>query len=166
MKIFLIGFMGSGKTHWGKIWAGKYQLSFADLDEVIETTQRKTIAKIFEEKGEDHFREVESATLHTLADHKNVIIACGGGTPCFHNNMEWMNKNGITVYLRATPQQLTQRLVKEKQKRPIISNISDDQLEDFIAQKLKGREPFYNQAKLILDEVNVTAETFTEITNH
>src|SRR5438874_11559271 len=120
MQIFLVGFMGSGKTHWGKIWAEKYKFSFADLDEVIETAEKKPILKIFEEKGEEHFREIESATLRTLANDKKRIIACGGGTPCFHQNIQWMNENGITVYLKATPQQLAQRLINEKQKRPIL----------------------------------------------
>ena len=165
MKIFLIGFMGSGKSHWGKIWAGIHKLSFSDLDEVIETTEKKAITKIFEEKGEEYFREIESATLHSLANHENIIIACGGGTPCFHDNMEWMNKNGVTVYLKATPEQLVKRLGNEKQKRPILKNVHDSELENFIEEKLKGRESFYNQAKIILDIENITVETFKKIVN-
>jgi shikimate kinase len=163
MQIFLIGFMGSGKSYCGKLWAANSDFSFIDLDAVIEKNEDTTIAKIFEEKGETYFRELESTTLHSLHNQQNTIIACGGGTPCFHNNMQWMNANGTTVYLKGTPQLLAQRVLNEKQQRPILSNIKDEELEDFIEKKLTERELFYNQAKVILDAGNVTNETFKMI---
>ena len=163
MQIFLIGFMGSGKSHCGKLWAANSDFSFIDLDAVIEKNEDTTIAKIFEEKGETYFRELEATTLRSLSNQQNTIIACGGGTPCFHNNMQWMNANGTTVYLKGTPQLLAQRVLNEKQQRPILSNIKDEELEDFIEKKLSERELFYNQAKVILDAGNVTNETFKMI---
>ncbi|HEX2683637.1 MAG TPA: shikimate kinase, partial [Ferruginibacter sp.] len=98
-KIFLVGFMGSGKTYWGRIWAQAYQLAFYDLDEVIEQDQGKTVAEIFKTYGEDRFRQIEAGTLRSFSEKNNCIVACGGGTPCFHDNMQWMNEQGTTVYL-------------------------------------------------------------------
>jgi len=156
MKIFLIGFMGSGKTYWGKIWAKQNLLPFFDLDEVIEEQEKKTIADIFEVNGEDYFREKETMVLKTFAGMDNCIIACGGGTACFNNNMQWMNDNLTTVYLWAKPQYIYDRVFKEKEKRPLFYNLGKDELGLFIEQKLKEREPFYNQAKIILpvEELN------------
>jgi len=162
MRIFLVGFMGSGKTHWGKLWSSQHKLSFIDLDDLIEEQQGKAIRTIFEEKGEEYFRQIESEVLHSLKNKENIIVASGGGTPCFHNNMKWMNENGTTVYLKATPAQLAQRLIKEKQKRPVIMNTSDDKLEEFIAEKLNERESFYEQAEVILEEAKATVQTFAE----
>ena len=115
-KIFLIGFMGSGKTYWGKIWAAKCGLQFLDLDEVIEQEEKKSVDKIFEQNGEAYFRQRETEVLKTFTQKQNCIIACGGGTPCFNNNMQWMNDNGTTVYLLATPNQILQRVITEQEK--------------------------------------------------
>ncbi len=150
MKIFLIGFMGSGKTHWGKIWANRYGLQFFDHDEMIEQREQKTIDAIFERYGEDLFREKESALLKTFFQKDNAIIACGGGAPCFFDNMQWMNENGITIYLKATPAQIAERVINEKDKRPLLKKLNNGELLSFIEQKLTEREPFYNQAKIIL----------------
>jgi len=154
--------MGSGKTHWGKLWSSQHKLSFIDLDDLIEEQQGKAIRTIFEEKGEEYFRQIESEVLHSLKNKENIIVASGGGTPCFHENMKWMNENGTTVYLKATPAELAQRLIKEKQKRPVIMNTSDDKLEEFIAEKLNERESFYEQAEVILEEAKATVQTFAE----
>ncbi len=149
-KIFLIGFMGSGKTYWGKKWAQQHGLDFYDLDELIEEEHKKTIATIFEKEGEDFFRQVESVSLKKLADKDKCIIACGGGTACYNDNIQWMNENGLTVYLQASPQYIYERVLEEKEKRPLIKKVSRAELLFFIEQKLKEREPFYNQAKIIL----------------
>jgi shikimate kinase len=149
-KVFLIGFMGSGKTYWGKIWAQQKGLAFYDLDEVIEKEQGKTISVIFEKHGEDHFRKIEASALRYFAETENCIIACGGGTACFNENMQWMNENGTTVYLSATPPYILSRVKEEKDKRPLINKLNEAELLFFIEQKLKEREPFYNQAKIIL----------------
>jgi shikimate kinase len=165
MQIFLVGFMGSGKTHWGRIWSAVNPFSFADLDDIIEKEQGTTIKKIFEEKGEEYFRNIETATLRSFTQHPNSIIACGGGTACFNENMHWMNEHGTTVYLKSTPKELAVRLLSEKNHRPVIKDIHDDKLEDFIAKKLSERESFYSQAKIILDTKNITAATFDQIVN-
>jgi shikimate kinase len=163
MKIFLLGFMGSGKTHWGRIWSAAYQFSFVDLDHVIEKEKGKTIAKIFEEHGEDYFRKLETETLHSFHEHQNAIISCGGGTPCFNNNMQWMNEYGVTVYLKSTPKQLAMRLNNEQHKRPLLQNVDEHQLEDFIKEKLLQREPFYSEAQIILEAEEITKETFQRL---
>jgi len=149
-KIFLIGFMGSGKSYWGKKWAQQYGYYFYDLDEVIEKKQGKTIATIFEKDGEDFFRATEAAALMKFGSKDNCMIACGGGTACYANNMQWMNENGITVYLQASPQYIYDRVLEETEKRPLIKKVSRAELLFFIEQKLKEREPFYSQAKITL----------------
>lgn len=148
--LFLIGFMGSGKTYWGNIWARQAGLDLYDLDEVIEKKEGKTIAAIFEKDGEDHFRKIETIALKEFAEKQNCIIACGGGTACFHDNMQWMNENGTTIYLSATPSYILSRVKEEKDKRPLINKHNEAELLFFIEQKLKEREPFYKQAKIIL----------------
>jgi len=150
IKIFLIGFMGSGKSYWGSIWSQKYQLDFYDLDEIIEQEQQRTIANIFEKDGEERFRQLETAALQTFSAKDNCIIACGGGAACFNDNMTWMNENGTTVYLCATPQYIYDRVLEEQDKRPLISKLNQAELLFFIEQKLKEREPFYNQAKITI----------------
>jgi shikimate kinase len=161
--IFLIGFMGSGKTYWGKLWAMQTGMPFFDLDEVIEQQEHKTIAEIFEQNGEAYFRQKETDTLKTFSGKKNCIIACGGGTPCFNNNMQWMNEHGTTVYLAATPVDIIKRVINEQAKRPLIKNIHPAELKIFIEQKLKEREPFYTTAKIILPVNEITAATINSI---
>ena len=164
MLFFLIGFMGSGKSHWGKLWAAEYKLGFVDMDEEIEIRERKTVSEIFDSKGEDYFRLVERDLLRTYEELDSSIIACGGGTPCFHDNMKWMNEHGITTYLSATPQQILRRLLKTQQQnqRPLISKLNQAELLFFIEKKMKEREPFYNQANIILDSAAITEQTFEE----
>jgi shikimate kinase len=161
-KIFLIGFMGSGKTHWARLLSSAYQLSYADLDDVIEKEYNQKIATIFKEKGEAYFREIEAKVLRSFSEEQNCIIACGGGTACYHDNMQWMNENGITVYLQDSPAVLAKRLLKEKSHRPVLMNIADNELENFIAGKLSERESFYNQAKIILDEETLTVQLLAD----
>ena len=148
--IFLIGFMGSGKTHWGKIWAQQKGFDFYDLDEMIETKEGQTIAAIFEKEGENYFRKIETKMLHSFSGKSNCIISCGGGTACFNENIQWMNDHGTTVYLAASPTYILSRVKEEKDKRPLINKLNEAELLFFIEQKLKEREPFYNQAQLIL----------------
>lgn len=156
--IFLIGFMGSGKSYWGKIWSQQSGMSFFDLDEVIEQEQQQTITQIFEEKGETYFRNLETAAVQRFSEKQNCIIGCGGGTPCFNNNMEWMNEYGITVYLKSTAQEIMNRVTGEQDKRPLIKNLSQQELLSFIEMKLQEREPFYAKARHVLpvSELNET----------
>lgn len=155
MLIFLLGFMGSGKSHCGKKIAAQMNLPFMDLDEEIEKTEKKSISTIFTEKGEIEFRKIESDVLRTIVNKhvldKNgigAVVACGGGTPCFYDNMDYMNQNGLTVWLNPPVQVLANRLKKEQDHRPLVAGLSEDQLEKFITYKLKEREGFYNKAML------------------
>ena len=155
-KIFLIGFMGSGKTYWGERWASQSNLSFYDLDTLIEKNEGQSVMEIFEKKGEEHFRKKESAILRQFDNEDNYLIACGGGTPCFYDNMQWMNMEGITVYLKASPAEIMDRVLNEKTTRPLIKNLNRDELQLFIEQKLKEREPDYLQATLSLPVSGLT----------
>jgi len=165
MKIFLIGFMGSGKTHWGRKWADHHGMAFTDLDALIEQAQHQTISAIFEEKGEAHFRELEAATLRSLTDTAG-IIACGGGAACFHNNMPWMNEHGICVYLSASPQQLLDQVMGEREQRPLIKKLNKAELLFFIEQKLKEREPFYKQAEISLPIESLAIQSLEDYITH
>lgn len=166
MKIFITGFMGSGKTHWAKIWAQQSSLTFYDLDALIEAEEGMTIEKLFDKKGEPYFRERETAMLYSLAKKDNFILSCGGGTPCFNNNIQWMNENGITVYLHCLPKTILQNVLAEKQQRPLIKNINESELLFFIEKKLKERESFYSQAKLTLKTEELDNNTITTILNY
>ncbi len=157
--------MGSGKTHWGKLWAQQNGLDFFDLDEIIEAQQQKTIDAIFEQNGEESFREIESNALKTFSEKDNCIIACGGGTPCFHDNMQWMNENGTTVYLKASTGQVLERVKDEKYKRPLLKKLDDDEVLLFISQKIIERAPFYSQAKIILLVEELNTASFEKIIN-
>ncbi len=163
IKIFLIGFMGSGKTHWGKLWAAKSGKQFFDLDEVIEQEEKKSVAEIFSQNGEAYFRNKEMQMLQTFATKQNCIIACGGGTPCFNNNMQWMNVNGTTVYLFATANEIFNRVITEQQKRPLIKDFSPQELLTFIENKLQEREIYYLQAKITLPVSAITADSINSI---
>jgi len=162
MLFFLNGFMGSGKSHWGRIWATEFKLGFIDLDEMIAISEGRPVVDIFETKGETYFRTLEAKKLRETAELKNTIIACGGGTPCFHNNMSWMNEHGITVYIDATPSEILRRLAKGQAQRPLIKKLNHAELLFFIEQKLKERLPFYNQANIILPGAEITDHTFAE----
>jgi shikimate kinase len=164
-KIFLIGFMGSGKTHWGKLWAEKKQVNFFDLDEQIEKTIGELVADIFEKKGEDYFREMEKLVLRKFEARNNFILACGGGTPCFFDNLQWMNDTGVTVYLKTTPSEILERVITEINERPLLKKVNPSELLFFIEQKLKEREPFYTQAKYILDTHSLNIRSLSEALN-
>ncbi len=161
-KFFLVGFMGSGKSHWGKLWAKANQLAFVDLDAVIEENAGKTVADIFELNGEDHFRILEADALRDCADLQNTIIACGGGTPCFHENMQWMNEHGTTIYIACTSSEILARVLLEKEKRPLLKKLNQAELLFFIEQKVKERAPFYTQARLTVQSGSLTEDSFSE----
>lgn len=150
-RIFLIGYMGSGKTTLGKAYARAMQLQFIDLDWYIEERFHKTVQELFEERKEDGFREIERNMLHEVAEFEDVIIACGGGTPCFFDNMEYMNGKGETIFLDASPEVLFRRLKIAKSKRPLLMDKSDEELMDVIQNTLRIRVPFYSQAKYVFN---------------
>ena len=162
-KIFLIGFMGSGKTHWGKIWAKKSQLNFFDLDEEIEKTLGKSVAQIFEKKDEEYFREKERDHLRKFEVKKNFILACGGGTPCFFDNLKWMNEQGSTIYMKLSSVEIFKRVMNETEKRPLIKKANTSELLFFIEQKLKERETFYRNATYVVNAEALNEDSLTKI---
>lgn len=168
-KVFLIGFMGSGKTTFGKFLAKKMGIDFFDLDEFIEEKYGKKITELFTEFGEDGFRKIERECLHEIQASENCFIATGGGTPCFFDNMEYMNKAGDTVYLRTSVQELFERLVLSETKRPLIEGKSPEDLEKYISDALSKREKHYMKSKYILDtdllNPNNILESYIEMMN-
>ncbi len=164
-NIFLIGFMGSGKSHWGRIWAKRHQLTFSDIDEEIELATGMTVEVIFEKHSEDKFRELERSHLRKNGKGKNHLVSCGGGTPCFFDNMDWMLKNGIVVYLSATDRFILDHVIEETKKRPLLKEVNESELLFFINKKLAEREPVYRRANYILDTATLTEESLDEIVN-
>lgn len=159
MKIFLIGFMGSGKTHWGKLLSAKLQLPFSDLDTVIVEKEKKTVSEIFSEKGEEYFRYQEKEVLEEIVkEQESFILSCGGGTPCFFNNIEFMKKNGKVVWLNTSIDVLQKRLLRERMSRPLIREIGDAELKRYIIRKLSERKMYYEQADIMVNEENITLE--------
>ena len=148
-RIFLIGYMGAGKTTLGKAFAREMSLDFIDLDWYIEERYHKTVQQLFSERGEQGFRELEQRMLHEVAEFEDVIISAGGGTPCFFDNMEYMNLSGDTVFLDVAPEVLFHRLKVAKQQRPLLANKSDEELMNFICEALQKRSPFYSKAKYL-----------------
>ncbi len=151
MKIFLIGMMGSGKSYCSKLLAEKLKTRVYDLDFLIESNEEKTIAEMFEEDGEEFFRNKESEILRWFIEKKDCVVATGGGTPCFNNNMEWMNDNGITIWLNEPIDVLVQRLKPEKEHRPLIKDLTDEELGSFLSKKLEERRPYYSQATYTIE---------------
>lgn len=148
-RIFLIGYMGSGKTSMGIKLAENLGLTFVDMDHHIEEKYHKTVSQIFAESGQDAFRKLEQNCLHEVAEFENCVIATGGGAPCFFDNMEFMNIHGLTVYLNLSAEQLATRLeLSRAGKRPLIANKQGNELRQFIAEGLSAREAFYKQAKV------------------
>ena len=151
VRIIIIGYMGAGKTTVGKALAHTLQLPFYDLDWYIEGRMRKTVAQLFAERGEEGFRQVERNMLHEVAEFEDVVISCGGGTPCFFDNMEYLNAQGETIYLKATPEVLYKHLQMGKTVRPLLRDKTPEETLDFINSQLAHREPFYNKAHHTLD---------------
>lgn len=152
MQVFLIGFMGSGKSHTGRRLANLLQRPFADLDQAIVERAGLDIPTIFAEQGEHRFRQLERDCLRTLAAPPKRVVACGGGTPCFFDNMDWMNQQGLTIYLRADAELLAQRLLKNRAARPLLKGLPPEQLPAFITEKLAARTPYYMQANVVYDQ--------------
>ena len=156
-RIILVGYMGSGKTTVGKALSKETGMMFYDLDWYIESRMRKSVSQIFAEKGEEGFRKIEYNMLHEVAEFENVIISCGGGTPCFFDNMDYLNEQGSVVYLKATPETLYKLLLMAKVVRPLLKGKSSEELITYITEHLKERAPFYEKAHYTLD-VNVLDE--------
>ena len=143
--------MGAGKTTVGKELARQLGVTFYDLDWYIETRMHKRVPEIFEESGEDGFRDIERRMLHEVAEFEDVVVSCGGGTPCFFDNMEYLNKQGDVVYLKATPDVLFKHLKMGKGIRPLLMGKNDEELLSFISEQLGKREQFYMKAGHIVE---------------
>ena len=143
--------MGAGKTTVGKKLADSLGLKFYDLDWYIETRMHKKVSDIFAERGEDGFRTIERNMLHEVAEFEDVVISCGGGTPCFFDNMDYLNQQGDVIYLKARPDVLYKHLLMGKTERPLIQGKTKEQLLEFINEQLAKREPYYTKAKYSLD---------------
>lgn len=145
-KIFLIGLMGAGKSYWTKKMSKWMKSGGYDLDALIEMNEEKTIAEIFREDGEDYFRKIESKILKWFKEKKKYVLATGGGAPCFNNNMEWMKKEGVVIWLDESIEVLVKRLVNEKEHRPLITHLDEKQLTCFLQEQSAYRASFYQQA--------------------
>lgn len=150
-RILIIGYMGAGKTTLGKVLAKDLGLPFYDLDWYIESRMMKTVPQLFAERGEEGFRKVEHNMLHEVAEFEDVVISCGGGTPCFYDNMEYMNAQGDTVYLKASPEVLYAHLQMGKVERPLLKNKTREEMQAFIQKQLAEREKYYTKARHIFN---------------
>ena len=157
-RIFLIGYMGSGKTTLGRKLAARLNYSFLDLDHALEEQAGMTIAEYFSGFGETAFRVAESEILKSTAYPENTVVSTGGGLPCFFDNMEWMNANGVTLYINLAPKALISRLENNKDDRPLLREKHGDELLAFITEKLTEREAYYLKANIVAEGLSLTAE--------
>ena len=159
MIISLVGYMGSGKSHVSKLLSEELNFNLIDLDKEIATRCQLSIPEIFRTKGEIYFRKLERELLEELlATAENTVISLGGGTPAYYNNMQIISAGSVSIYLRTRVATLAGRLKRQKAKRPLIANIPDDELPEFIAKHLFERNNFYNQARYIIDTDDKTPE--------
>ena len=163
MIIFLLGFMGSGKSTVGRRLAGRLAYSFIDMDARLEGEHGMTINEIFEKLGEKAFRELESNLLKEMVTLQDAVISTGGGLPCTGNNMDLINRKGVSIYLRMEPAALLNRLSRGKSRRPLIRHLSRQELETFIQEKLREREPVYLRAHHIINGLNFKMDELLEI---
>ena len=162
MRVFLVGFMGSGKSTLGKALAQNFMLKFIDLDEFIQKSTGLTITEMFQAKGEPYFRQIEADLLRRI-EEKNVVVSTGGGCPVHHGNMGWINSNGISIYLKITPYAAFQRLKDTRSKRPLIASLSEKDLLPWIEDQMKQREEFYAKANYSLKEYEANVETVEDL---
>lgn len=154
MLIFLVGFMGCGKSYTGRTIAPMLKYDYVDMDKIIEENEGMSIKTIFEEKGESYFRQLEHQYLLNLDSQQNLVVSTGGGVPCFFNNMEIMNAKGITIYLNRTKDVVIPRLIKGMHKRPLLQGMNEEELNNFYDKKLAERSNFYEQSKLHVGNAN------------
>lgn len=164
--VFLIGYMGCGKTTLGEALARQMGLRFIDLDDYIEAQNSMSVAEIFDEKGEQRFREMETEALRDVAAMADVVISCGGGTPCYSNNMALMNEAGTTVWLTTSPERITSRLLlpEQKMKRPKIVHLPDEAVLPLVEKELLARASYYSKCQLQFDSTDIETAEATERT--
>lgn len=155
-KIFLIGLMGSGKSYWSKKMSKWIKSAAYDLDAIIEMNEERTITELFAEDGEEYFRKTETKLLKWFKEKKKYVLATGGGTPCFNENIQWMKKEGIVIWLDESVEILVQRLIKEKEHRPLIAKLNEQQIATFLEEQLTNRFSFYQQANYRVSSDQIT----------
>ena len=157
-RIFFIGYMAAGKTTFGRALAKELNLDFYDLDQYISSRRHATIQQLFAEKGADEFRKIEHDLLHEVGWFEDVVVSCGGGTPCFSDNIDFMNGQGETIYLKTSTEEILKHLQNTKNERPLLKDKSGEELVDFIKAQLAEREPFYLKAKHVIDISDTTSK--------
>ncbi|MDR1877610.1 MAG: shikimate kinase [Flavobacteriaceae bacterium] len=162
MIISLTGYMGSGKTTVGKLLAKYLNFVFIDLDDYIISNEKRSITELFSGKGEIYFRKVENSCLREILNKDNIVLSLGGGTPVYHDNMDLINDKSISFYLKMNPLELAKRLIPEKEHRPLISHLNDENIEEFIAKHLFERSPYYEKAKY---KININHRSVEETCN-
>ncbi|NPA37913.1 MAG: shikimate kinase [Chlorobi bacterium] len=161
--IYLIGFMGCGKSTLGRHLAKALGWKFIDLDDHFENKFRTTVPLFFKEFGERGFRDAERAALLDMENEEKAVVAAGGGTPCFFDNMDFMNRTGITIYMQVSPEELARRLSEARVVRPLVQGKTGEELLAYIREKLAEREPFYNKAKIIADASKLNLDGYLRI---
>ena len=154
MLIFLVGFMGCGKSYIGRNLAPLMGYDAIDMDHAIEAEEGLTVKEIFEQKGEAYFREKEKAFLQQLDPGQNIIISTGGGAPCFFDNMDVMNAKGLTIYLNRNKATVMERLLRRPEKRPLLNGMDEAALSAFYDERLEARRPFYEKAQLFAGDMD------------
>lgn len=156
MKLYLIGLPGSGKSFLGKQLADELNLPFIDLDEAIEREAGISVSKIFSDQGEEHFRRLEAQTLRSQSETPEFVMACGGGTPCFHDNVQFMNETGQCIFLNVPVAEIVARLnSSEKNSRPLLADTGNELLEDKLTRLLEQRKSFYEQAAVVVKKTTL-----------
>ena len=163
MRVFLIGYMGVGKTTIGKKLAKRLGLKFIDLDDYITSNEYASIDQVMENIGEDYFRNIERHYLLEVIQMEDVLISTGGGTPCFFDHMTLINENGVSVYLKMDEKSLAKRLINGMNSRPLLKGKNPDDLEGFIKDHLNGRKPFYEQAQITFEALNLNSDRLEEL---
>jgi shikimate kinase len=164
MKIYLIGLLGSGKSVLGKKLAELAKLPFIDLDDALEEQEGMKVSEIFSGKGEEYFREIESVALRKQSETSEFVMATGGGTPCFHDNMFFMNQTGVTIFLDTPVQEIVKRMDSSQRKsRPLLAGVADNQLEEKLKDIFAQRLPYYQQAHYTMNGVNVTPSAVLQL---
>jgi shikimate kinase len=155
--------MGSGKSHWGRQLSEKLNIPFFDLDEQVVNSEGRSINEIFDNYGEEYFRLKEKGVLHIITEsHASFVMACGGGSPCYFNNIEYMNRSGTTIWLNTPVNVLFNRLLKEKDHRPLLKELTNEQLMGFIIKKFSDRKIYYEQADIVIDDEEISLDHFIE----
>jgi shikimate kinase len=164
MKLYLVGLLGSGKSVLGKKIAEVMELPFIDLDEAIEFREGKKVSEIFSEKGQEHFRQVEADVLRKQSAAEKFVMATGGGTPCFHDSMTFMNETGVTIFLNTPLSQIIKRMDNaQKKSRPLLANVGEEQLESKLNELLQARLPFYGLAQHSINGATATAQDVLQL---